>query len=137
MNFENTIIENINENAKTLKISSVRDFVKFMYKTKTEQSDIIMKQIREYIVVSDKLIYYYNENTKLWICVDDKQYNKLLYDFLLNTNKKVNKLMIEEQSKNELTSKEVKEINDFLIKKFDEESYISTIIKRSSTLLVC
>ena len=102
MNFENTIIENINENAKTLKISSVRDFEKFMYKTKTEQSDIIMKQIREYIVVSDKLIYYYNENTKLWICVDNKQYDKLLYDFLLNTNKKVEKLMIEEQSKNEI-----------------------------------
>ena len=135
MNFENTIIENINENAKTLKISSVRDFEKFMYKTKTEQSDIIMKQIREYIVVSDKLIYYYNENTKLWICVDDKQYNKLLYDFLLNTNKKVAKLMIEEQSKNEITNREVKEINEFLIKKFDEETYINTITKRSSTLL--
>ena len=51
MNFENTIIENINENAKTLKISSLRDFKKFMDKTKTEQSDIIIKQIREYIVL--------------------------------------------------------------------------------------
>ena len=71
MNYENTIIENINENAKTLKISSVRDFKNFMYKTKTEQSDIIIKQIREYIVVSDKLIYYYNENIKLWVCVDE------------------------------------------------------------------
>ena len=105
MHYENTIIENINENAKTLKISSVRDFKNFMYKTKTEQSDIIIKQIREYIVVSDKLIYYYNENTKLWICVDNKQYDKLLYDFLLNTNKKVGKLMIEEQSKNEVTNR--------------------------------
>ena len=106
-----------------------------MYKTKTEQSDIIIKQIREYIVVSDKLIYYYNENIKLWVSVDEKQYEKLLYDFLLNTTKKVKKLIRKEQSKDEITEVEVKEINEFLIKKFDEESYINTIIKRSSSLL--
>ena len=135
MNFENTISENINENARTLKISSVGDFKRFMFKTKTEQADIIMKQIREHIVVSDKLIYYYNENIKLWVNVDEKQYDKLLYDFLLNTTKKVKKLIRKKQYKDEITDTEVKEINDFLNKKFDEESYINTIIKRSSSLL--
>ena len=71
--------------------------------------------------MSDKLIYYYNENIKLWVSVDEKQYEKLLYDFLLNTTKKVKKLIRKEQSKDEITEVEVKEINEFLIKKFDEE----------------
>ena len=86
MNFENnSIIENINEKLKKLKIQKLKDFKNFMLKTKTEQADIIMTQMKEYIIANDKIIYYYNEKLRLWLEVDENQYNKYIYDFLLNT----------------------------------------------------
>lgn len=136
MNFENsTIIENINQNAKSLNIDSIKAFKKFMYKTKTEQADIIMNQLKEYVVVSDKLIYYYNENIKLWVQVDEKQFDKLLYDFFLNTTKGMQKLIKKAQKKEDINDDEIKQIKDFLSKNFDNDNYLATIIKRSSTLL--
>ena len=135
MNFEKTVCETINENARALKIDSIKEFKKFMFLTKTEQADIIMKQLREYLVVSDKLIYYYNEDSKLWVQVDEKQYDKLLYDFLLNTTKNINKKIKKAQKKDEITDDEVKQIKDFLHNKFDADTFQQTIIKRSSTLL--
>ena len=50
---------------------------------------------------------YYNDNIKLWVCVDEKQYEKFLYDFLLNAIKKVRKLIRKEQFKDEITEVDV------------------------------
>ncbi len=50
---------------------------------------------------------YYNDNIKLWVCVDEIQYEKFLYDFLLNAIKKVRKLIRKEQSKDEITEVDV------------------------------
>ena len=132
MNFENnSIIENINEKLKKLNIQKLKDFKNFMLKTKTEQADIIMTQMKEYIIANDKIIYYYNEKLKLWLEVDENQYNKYIYDFLLNTTKHIRNLMKNE----DLEDEEKAKINKFLSGCFDEDKYITTIIKRSFTLL--
>jgi len=132
MNFENnSIIENINEKLKKLKIQKLKDFKNFMLKTKTEQADIIMTQMKEYIIANDKIIYYYNEKLRLWLEVDENQYNKYIYDFLLNTTKHIRNLMKNE----DLEDEEKAKINKFLSGCFDEDKYITTIIKRSFTLL--
>jgi len=132
MNFENnSIIENINEKLKKLKIQKLKDFKNFMLKTKTEQADIIMTQMKEYIIANDKIIYYYNEKLRLWLEVDENQYNKYIYDFLLNTTKHIRNLMKNE----DLEDGEKAKINKFLYGCFDEDKYITTIIKRSFTLL--
>jgi P4 family phage/plasmid primase-like protien len=132
MNFENnSIIDNINEKLKKLNIQKLKDFKAFMSKTKTEQADIIMTQMKEYIVANDKIIYYYNETLKLWLEVDENQYNKYIYDFLLNTTKYIRLLMKNE----ELEDEEKTKISKFLSGCFDEDRYITTIIKRSFTLL--
>lgn len=132
---DNTIINNINEKAQSLNVATLDEFKRFKIKTKTEQADIIMKQIREFMVSTDKIIYYYNEKVKLWVQVDEKQYDKFLYDFLLNTTKKVKKFIYKKQKDDEILPNEVEAINEFLAKKFDEDTYINTIIKRSFTLL--
>jgi P4 family phage/plasmid primase-like protien len=128
---DNSIINNIHESVRSLDIANVKKFKSFMRITKTEQADNIMTQIRGHMVCWDKVVFYFNDIKKLWVQVDENQYTKFIYDFLLNTTKKVRKLM----KKEDIDDEERTKINTFLSGCFDADVYINTIIKRSFSLL--
>ena len=130
MNFQIiSIIDNVSK--KSFNFKSIAEVNTYRFGTITDQSNYFTNFIsNSFRVINENLIYYFNENSKLWENINLKQYETYTYDFFNNSAKEIKTLM-RTQEMNDQDDKKIKE----LINSFDVKLYITKIIERSSSKL--
>ena len=124
MNFNlNSIIENVS--IKNFDFKTIEEINKYRFETVTDQSNVFTKLVsNSFRVISDDMIYYFNESSKLWEIINSKQYETFVYDFYNNTGKVIKKVL---KSTVDIDEQVEKKIKDLCIT-FDTDSYINKII---------
>ena len=130
MNFQIvSIIDNVSK--KSFNFKSIAEVNTYRFGTITDQSNYFTNFIsNSFRVINENLIYYFNENSKLWENINLKQYETYTYDFFNYSAKEIKTLM-RTQEMNDQDEKKIKE----LINSFDVKLYITKIIERSSSKL--
>ena len=119
----NQIINNVS--TKCINFTSLEEIIKFKGLTRTGQSKQIAELISPFIKIIDKkVIYYFSITKRLWLEINETQYNNFINDFIEETNKTIK--IIKSNTDDDTTNKLLKKVIDEL----DNKNYIMDIIDR-------
>ena len=100
--------------------------------SRTDQANYFSKKIcKHFKVIHQEMIYYFNNKTKLYESIDKRQFENYVFNFYNNSAKKIKKTLKKVDEVDEVVVKKIKE----MISQFDNNTYITDVIKRSFTNL--
>ena len=105
----------------------------FLNMSVTDQSLYFSKLFKDDIkYINEKVIYYYNKTSKLWLETNTQCYESFVYSYFNNTAKVLKRIKKNDAIEDEATL--IKQI-DYQIGQFDKAAYINNIITRSKGTL--
>lgn len=126
MEFENIIINNIE--IKGFHFKSIEEVNQYRFMTETDKAIRFAQDISLFIrIIDHTIIYYYSYKKKLWVKISNSQYISFCYDWF-NESSKITKILLKKYD--DIDDEVVKNTKEIL-KKFDNETFINNMIKRS------